>query len=303
LSFDCWSNFFGAPNASGLADNANSEGGTNNIMFVVGTAGTSPAVVGNTSLVTNGVMDGIGLATTGDGGITSDFRIYPASGTIVPGTNAAYLAGSNANTATLYTTLFPAKTAPAIQQTLSTAEYGGDAMNTQAGSTQPGSFGFAWHHVVITVNNNNVTWDVDGTRLVNANITGIGLGGNNIALGVSDVNTTTARHPSLGFTIFENVNVTDVPPPQLGDFDNDGKVDAEDYVVWRKNDGGSTALPNDNGLGTPIGPGHYTLWRNNFGNPPGSGSGFDVGAVPEPATLLLTIATCGCLCGLARRKA
>ena len=92
VSFYAWSNFNGAPNASGLADNANSEGGTNNVMFAVGTAGNVPLVVGNTGLVTNGAMDGIGFATTGDGGITNDYRIYPASGTIVPTGDSRYAA-------------------------------------------------------------------------------------------------------------------------------------------------------------------------------------------------------------------
>ena len=72
LTFYAWSNFFGAPNASGLADNANSEGGTNNVLFAVGTSGTVPLVVGNTGLAANGAMDGIGFATTPDGGITND---------------------------------------------------------------------------------------------------------------------------------------------------------------------------------------------------------------------------------------
>jgi hypothetical protein len=76
-----------------------------------------------------------------------------------------------------------------------------------------------------------------------------------------------------------------------GDFNNDGKVDAGDYITWRKNNTTNNALPNDNGLGTPVGPSHYTLWRNNFGKPPGSGSGalIDGGAVPEPAGLLLAL--------------
>ena len=68
-----------------------------------------------------------------------------------------------------------------------------------------------------------------------------------------------------------------------GDYNNDGKVDAADYVVWRKNEGTTNVLPNDNGIGGVVGPGHFNLWRANFGNPmPGGGSG---AAVPEPATL------------------
>jgi hypothetical protein len=71
-----------------------------------------------------------------------------------------------------------------------------------------------------------------------------------------------------------------------GDFNSDGKVDAGDYVTWRKNDGTNNALANDNGLGTPVGANHYALWRANFGNPPGAGSGgLEGAAVPEPATL------------------
>ena len=34
--------------------------------------------------------------------------------------------------------------------------------------------------------------------------------------------------------------------------------------MWRKNNLTNNPLPDDNGLGTPIGPAHYTLWRNNY---------------------------------------
>jgi hypothetical protein len=61
-----------------------------------------------------------------------------------------------------------------------------------------------------------------------------------------------------------------------GDYNSDGKVDAADYVLWRKTP--------DNYGGDPAG---YNTWRQNFGNPPGSGSGLDNGAVPEPGTIAL----------------
>jgi autotransporter-associated beta strand protein len=75
-----------------------------------------------------------------------------------------------------------------------------------------------------------------------------------------------------------------------GDFNSDGKVDAGDYVTWRKNDGTNNALANDNGLGVPVGPAHFNLWRANFGNPPGGGSSGglgDAGSVPEPNSIAL----------------
>jgi hypothetical protein len=47
-------------------------------------------------------------------------------------------------------------------------------------------------------------------------VSAITLGGNNIALGQSDVNSTTTRHPSLLFTVFDNLTVADVPEPTTG---------------------------------------------------------------------------------------
>jgi hypothetical protein len=100
--------------------------------------------------------------------------------------------------------------------------------------------------------------------------------------------------------IFEG-NPDAVPPEGVdGDFNDDDSVDAADYVTWRENNGGSTALPNDNGLGTPIGTDHYNLWRANFGNSaPGSGSGLEGVAAPEPSGQLLVVLG-GMLVALAR---
>lgn len=212
MTFYAWSNFNGAANASGLADNANSQGGTNNVLFAIGTAGNVPLVVANTTLAASpAAMDGIGFATTGDGGITNDYRVYPQSGTIAPTTSLT--AGSYANTNAYYTGLFPAVSAPAIQQTISTAEFNDGANNTQAGQTQIGAFGFAWHKVTVIKLNGVVTWDIDDNRIATYDASALTLGGNNIAFGQSDVNNTTTRHPSLLFTVFDNLSVFDVPEP------------------------------------------------------------------------------------------
>ena len=73
-----------------------------------------------------------------------------------------------------------------------------------------------------------------------------------------------------------------------GDFNNNGVVDAADYVLWRN--GG----PLQNEVSDPgvVNAQDYTDWRARFGNTSGSGSGLgSSSAVPEPTTLSI--------CGLA----
>lgn len=87
------------------------------------------------------------------------------------------------------------------------------------------------------------------------------------------------------------------PPILAGDYNNNGVVDAADYVTWRKNEGPNAALPNDNGEVTQAG--RYTLWRANFGKTPGSGSSLT--AVPEPTTILFALIGVLGTMGLRRR--
>jgi phospholipase/lecithinase/hemolysin len=74
-----------------------------------------------------------------------------------------------------------------------------------------------------------------------------------------------------------------------GDFNHDNQVDAADYLTWRK--------------GAPAGfiQSDYNLWRANFGQTAGTGSGTDVIAVvtiPEPKTaILLILAACHLIAG------
>lgn len=49
-----------------------------------------------------------------------------------------------------------------------------------------------------------------------------------------------------------------------GDYNDDGVVDAADYVVWRKNEGTMNTLPHDPNGGI-IDSDQYNTWRANFG--------------------------------------
>ena len=84
------------------------------------------------------------------------------------------------------------------------------------------------------------------------------------------------------------VKATFITSTDFGDYNQDGFVDAADYVVWRKTDG------------TQAG---YDIWRANFGATLGVGSGASARvAIPEPATLMLLAFTAASW-SLGRRRA
>ena len=53
---------------------------------------------------------------------------------------------------------------------------------------------------------------------------------------------------------------------KIGDYNNDGKVDAADYTVWRDHLGQTFTLPNRDPVNTgAISNSDYTSWKNHFG--------------------------------------
>jgi len=80
------------------------------------------------------------------------------------------------------------------------------------------------------------------------------------------------------------VSVAGIP----GDFNDDGAVDAMDYIIWKKLRDTEADLPNDGDLPGPIGSAHYALWQQNFGRSEGDG-GQGGSEVPEPAAAVLIV--------------
>jgi hypothetical protein len=74
---------------------------------------------------------------------------------------------------------------------------------------------------------------------------------------------------------------------QPGDYNNNGVVDAADYVLWRDYEGTTNVLANDP-IGGTIGQLQYNQWLAHFDQSAAAGTGADANApVPEPTSFLL----------------
>lgn len=74
-----------------------------------------------------------------------------------------------------------------------------------------------------------------------------------------------------------------------GDFDDDGDVDRDDFLVWRSTFGSSGAgLSSDGNRNGIVDAADYVIWRHHFGE--GSAAVAANTAVPEPATAFLLLA-------------
>jgi hypothetical protein len=78
-----------------------------------------------------------------------------------------------------------------------------------------------------------------------------------------------------------------------GDYNDDGVVDAADYVEWRDNVGAPPGTLANDIDGGPISHAQYETWRANFGKISGNGP-VGTAVVPEPSALkILFLALCG----------
>ncbi|MCI0359708.1 MAG: S8 family serine peptidase, partial [Planctomycetaceae bacterium] len=70
-----------------------------------------------------------------------------------------------------------------------------------------------------------------------------------------------------------------VAPSLPGDYNNDGSVNAADYVLYRKLLGTGASMPNSTNPGGPVVAADWPLWKENYGNTDGGGGG---GAASAP---------------------
>jgi hypothetical protein len=82
-------------------------------------------------------------------------------------------------------------------------------------------------------------------------------------------------------------------PGIAGDYNQNGTVDAADYVVWRRELGQTgPGLAADGSGNDVVDEVDLAIWQSRFGEtaPPVPAAGFSAGAIPEPATLALFLA-------------
>ena len=193
LRFDGWINVNGPFPGGGL-------GSTEFLTAGLGTSGTRTEWTGNAA------ADGFYFSVNGDGGssdtatTTADFNAY--SGAIVQAAGTGdYWAGTDVtargNGNFYYTTAFPAgQAAPALQQA---------NFPQQSGNLNAGTFGLAWHDVIVSRRGSTVDWVVDGVRfctISNATFTA-----SNVFVGFWDPFASLSSNNVINFGLVDNVRV------------------------------------------------------------------------------------------------
>lgn len=195
LHFDAWINVNGPfPNGGG--------GSTLFLTGGIGTSGTRTEWNGSGS-----TADGFYFACDGDGGITptntgvNDYCVFIGS-VVQTGTTGYYFAGTNSSVRGADDKYYQAaitnvRSAPTAQQ----ANFPQQSTNT----LDPGTFGLAWHDVIVSKRGGTIDWVVDGVRF--AVISNATFTASNVFVGHWDPFTSRSSSNAINFSLVDNVRV------------------------------------------------------------------------------------------------
>lgn len=139
-----------------------------------------------------------------------------------------------------------------------------------------------WDDVKVVVNFATDTWTVTLNNVSSGDLT-FRNDGNYSTAATLLFNASTGHE--TGYTDDFKVYIGAVPVGVAGDYNNNGVVDAADYVLWRK--GGP--LQNEVDVPGTVNSADYTAWRARFGNTSGTGSAVGPAAVPEPGSMCVAV--------------
>ncbi len=194
LHFDAWINVNGPFPNGGLGSTLFLTGG-------VGTSGTRAEWNGSGS-----TADGFYFACDGDGGISptstgvNDYCVF--SGTTVQGSSTGdYFAGTDSTARGsdnnyYQSAITNARTPPTLQQF---------TYPQQTNALDPGTFGLAWHDVVVSKRGTTVDWVIDGIRF--AVISNATFTANNVFVGHWDPFASLSSNNAVNFSLVDNVRV------------------------------------------------------------------------------------------------
>jgi hypothetical protein len=271
-------------------------------------------------LVTGEMLDGAGLSyinnsyhTFGNNGTTFNLDINSASNTVPLTGVTSYTKAqvlSALHTVSDHLPVVADYQIPAIMQAVA----GTIPTSIDLGSSFNLSVTVSNSANVITANGADV---LHYSLTTSGSVTGSFLNQNDAALGGSNLHSVAFNTSSIGsksgtITITSTnqgipVGTINIPISFLvvlpGDYNGDGVVDAEDYVVWQKNSGltgGATYAKGDGDRDGNVTLADYNIWRSHFGQTAsGAGSGVNLAsAVPEPSSILLGVFA---ICLLGRR--
>jgi autotransporter-associated beta strand protein len=155
-----------------------------------------------------------------------------------------------------------------------------------------------------------IAGNVDLSALANSlTVSGTGTGSSWVIATYAGSLTGTFESITTGFTVDygsgSNSQITlnaGGPVGVAGDYNQNGVVDAADYVLWR-NSLGPGSLPNEGGISPGVvDTADYNFWRSRFGATSGAASGVGSNAAPEPSSVLVVAGTFVVLLNFARRR-
>ncbi len=136
-----------------------------------------------------------------DNGSATDYRGYNAGSSIGA---TPFVAGSQNETASYYTGLFPSVSVPAGETALDANQYG---------SSYAGTISFQWVEVNVSYIGGVLSESINGNPIASYSTASVG---SDIFLGMYDINNGSAGTSGLAdqnYTLFDNVVVTEVPEP------------------------------------------------------------------------------------------